>query len=113
MDANKLRLEMGRRIEALRRAQKLTRREMAEGLGRTEKYIYDVENGNRGLSLTSLIEVAAYLNVSADYLLTGKDFDVSRYAYLIKPIKEKPLIEEIYRKILEIIDRDSSVRRNE
>ena len=64
--------EFGRRVQELRREQKITQEKMAEDLNLAKNSISRIERGERSCSIDLMVEVAAYLNTTTDYLLTGK-----------------------------------------
>lgn len=66
---------MGKRIRSTREARKLTREELAEKVELSPQFIADVEYGNKGVSISTLYQLAQVLNVSADYFLSGKVYD--------------------------------------
>ena len=79
---------MGRRIRSVRDARKLTREELAEKVDLSPQFIADVEYGNKGISITTLYQLAQVLNVKADYLLSGKIYDVETNEEAVKTCEE-------------------------
>ena len=63
---------IGNRIAALRRSAGLSQAQLAQELKISPSAVGMYEQGRREPSLTSLVELAQALGVSADYLLTGK-----------------------------------------
>ena len=63
---------LGPRIAALRRSAKLSQAELAQLLKISPSTVGMYEQGRREPSLEGLVNLAAVLEVSADYLLTGK-----------------------------------------
>ena len=62
----------GARIRELRKGNKLTQEKLAEKLNITDSHLRRLENGTRAGSIDLLIDIAAYFEVSMDYLLLGK-----------------------------------------
>ena len=93
VDSNDLRIEIGQRIKFIREQRNISRQEIGVALGHSAKYFYDVETGNRGMSLSSLIEIADYLGISTDYLLTGQYYP-PKYAYFFEMISLVPPEDE-------------------
>lgn len=62
----------GRRIASLRAEKELTRAQLGTLTGFSIKFIYEVENGNRGFSGESLLKFANALDTSCDYILKGR-----------------------------------------
>lgn len=60
-------------IKRFRELNGYTREQFAEMLDLTPRFIYDIEFGNKGMSLGTFEMVCKTLNLSADYLLSGKD----------------------------------------
>ena len=67
------RIEAGDRIRSRRKQLGLTRKEMAEQIGKAEKYYADIERGYCGMSLDTMIEIADSLGLTLDYLVFGND----------------------------------------
>ena len=56
----------------LRKGNKLTQEKLAEELNITDSHLRRIESGTRTGSIDLLIDIAAYFEVSMDYLLLGK-----------------------------------------
>ena len=61
------------RVKKLRKAQKLSQKELGEALGLTQNTISAIESGTRTTTIEKLILLAKFFDVSADYLLGLKD----------------------------------------
>lgn len=61
--------EIGKNIQATRKAQKLSREALAEKAGLSANFIGNIERGEKAVSLESFIKIANALRVSADLLL--------------------------------------------
>ena len=66
------RIAAGDRIRSRRKQLGLTRKEMAEQIGKAEKYYADIERGYCGMSLETMIAIAGYLGFTLDYLIFGE-----------------------------------------
>ncbi len=64
-------LEMGKRIRAERKKNRLTIERLCELLEVSPSFIGLVERGDSGISLEKLCRLSEILNVSTDYLLMG------------------------------------------
>lgn len=66
-------IEYGARIKELRERKNLTRDQLAAQSGLSAKFIYEVENGKKGMSVDSLIRIADVLSCSCDTILMSKE----------------------------------------
>lgn len=66
-------IEVGQRIKQCRRNKNLTQEKLAEMIGVSPHYIYEIERGLKTMSIQTLSKITIHLNVSADYLLFGKE----------------------------------------
>ena len=62
----------GQRIQEARMTRGITQEEFAEEIDVSPSYYQKLERGVRTCSLDILVSIAEHLNVSTDYLLTGK-----------------------------------------
>ena len=60
---------LGKRIRNIRKRKGVTQAALAEKINCSPSYISYVENGSKGLSLDSLIQIANVLNISTDDIL--------------------------------------------
>lgn len=67
-------MQAGNRIRRLRENLHMTREALAEKADVSAKFIYEIENGNKGFSAATLYRLANSLNVSCDYILHGDLF---------------------------------------
>ena len=65
-------VEIGVRIKKQRQLLKYTREELAELANITPRFCYDLELGNKNMSVVTLCSLRTSLNVSTDYLLFGE-----------------------------------------
>lgn len=63
---------MGARIRKSREMKRLTREKLAEEIDVSVNFLADVEYGNKGTSCKRLYILSQTLDVSADYLLSGR-----------------------------------------
>jgi transcriptional regulator with XRE-family HTH domain len=64
---------LGERLAGLRRASGITQAALAAGLGLSKSAVSMYESSSRRPDNETLMKIAAYFNVSADYLLGGED----------------------------------------
>ena len=57
------------RLKLLRKEKRLTQKQMALFLGKTERHYQDIEAGRINIPSLMLLQLADYFGVSADYLL--------------------------------------------
>lgn len=101
MDNSNLRKEIGSRINEIKKLNNMTNTEFAEYIGTTTQQLSYVIRGERGFSISKLLEISNKTNFPIEYILTGKKTDVN--AELKRKIKElKKKNEEISRKIDEL-----------
>lgn len=65
--------EIGRRIRNFRIAHNLTQAQLAESLDISTNFISEVETGKKNISLEILCRLCLHYNLSADYILLGRD----------------------------------------
>ena len=63
------------RLKTLRKEKGMTQEKAAEELNISIEHLGNMERGQRKPSLELLVEIALYFNVSADYLLLGRELD--------------------------------------
>ena len=76
-------VEMGGRIKKQRLLMGYSREKLAELVGITPRYCYDIELGLKNMSTQILCNLAVSLNVSTDYLLFGQQTRCDLYASAI------------------------------
>ncbi len=69
---------MGKRILARRKEMGLSQEELAERAGITIQMLSTAERGAKGMRPINLLKLSEALNVSADYLLTGRFVDADK-----------------------------------
>ena len=65
----------GKRISSQRKRLGLTRGQMADSIGKTEKYYSDIERGYCGMSLETMIGISECLGLTLDYMIFGEEAD--------------------------------------
>lgn len=68
---------IGNRIKELRQLRGYTREELAEKIDLTARFVYDIELGNKGMSLSTLASLSKALDASTDYIIFGKQNNCS------------------------------------
>ena len=64
---------LGHRVKNERLAKKWTREQLATKANISDKFLFDIENGRKGMSARTLYNLAKALGVSADWLMGGDD----------------------------------------
>ena len=64
---------LAERLKLLRKAKKLTQKQMGELLGCTERHYQKIEYGHVNVPATTLIQLADFFGVTTDYLLGRSD----------------------------------------
>lgn len=70
-------MEIGKRIRNFRITNNLTQAQLAESLDISTNFVSEVETGKKNISLEILCRLCQNYNLSADYILLGKDFSSS------------------------------------
>lgn len=82
-------IEIGLRIKHQRLLLNYTREELAEIVNITPRFCYDLELGNKKMSVDTLHSMCDALHLSADYLLFGKS-DCKGYDALLALMETCP-----------------------
>ncbi len=94
-----LAMEMGARIAERRKQLGWTQEQAAEASGLSWQFFACVERGIKNVRAESLLNLSRAMNVSADYILTGKQSraDYGELLKYLEPLSEKQLkyLEEI------------------
>ncbi len=61
-------------LKEIRKQRRLNQQKVALDLNITREALSHYENGRREPSLSMLVKMSRYFNVSIDYLITGKEF---------------------------------------
>lgn len=65
--------KIGHRIMDLRIRQKISREKLADMADISQKFLYEIEFGRKGFSVSVLKHIAECLGVSCDYIVRGED----------------------------------------
>lgn len=97
---------IGARIRYIRELNHFTREELAEYAEISTKFLYEIENGQKGLSATNLLKICQALEVSCDYIMTGKvDYKCSEELINILEsfdTRQIPNVKKILTAVLEV-----------
>lgn len=72
MDDNVL-IEMGKRIQNRRKQLALTQEQLAEMMNVSIQMVSNLERGNKAIRIDNLVNLSQILQISTDYILTGKE----------------------------------------
>ncbi len=88
---------IGKRIKNVREAKGMTQEQLASRSGIVIKHLSNIECGQSGISLATLIEIAEVLDVSTDYLLLGKEPQHTMLSNAFKDLgaRERYYLEQI------------------
>ena len=88
---------IGKRIQNRRKQQGYTQEQLAEMMNVSIQMVSNLERGNKAIRIDNLINLSQILNVSTDYILTGKttadDIRVLTSRISKLAIKERKMIE--------------------
>lgn len=65
--------EIGKRIQARRKQQGLTQEQLADRMNVSIQMVSNLERGNKAIKIDNLVNLSRILDVSTDYILTGKE----------------------------------------
>ena len=66
-------IEIGERVRTARKRLQMSRDALAEQLGISTLFLGYIECGQKGMSIDTLLALCKALNVSADYILMGRE----------------------------------------
>lgn len=92
--------EMGKRVAQRRKELGLTQEKAAERCGLSQQFFTSIETGGKNVRGESLLKLAMGLDISADYLLTGRVTDLE-LDQLLQRLRQLP--GEEYRHMLTVI----------
>lgn len=102
--------ETGKRIMERRKKMGLTQEQLAERSEVTTQFVSYAESGKRAMRAENLMKIAAALEVSTDYLLTGDIIDKDKLLLSEKLDKLTPaevrLVEDIIDECIVLYHRD-------
>jgi transcriptional regulator with XRE-family HTH domain len=107
-EKKELNVEIGHRIQIVREQRRYTQEQFAELLDVGIQHISNIERGVNGVSLATLKKICEVLDISADYLLLGKEssqesFFLSQQLHKL-PAKQSILIEQGFSAILRSLE---------
>jgi len=99
---------IGRRIRRQRENLSLTRDEFSERMEISPQFLAEIENGTKGMSAETLFKMCDKFNISADYILLGRQsmdgLQTSGAKLLAKiPAQYSEAVEELLRAFLAAI----------
>ena len=102
---------LGERVREQRRKRGLTLEALAEKVGSSKSYMWEIENKDVARpSAEKLAQIAAALETTADYLLEGdgakEEDEATDLAFYRKYKKQDAPVKERLRKMLDILDDD-------
>lgn len=66
-------VEIGKRIQGRRKQMGLTQEQLADKMDVSIQMVSNLERGNKAIRIENLIKLSEILNISTDYILTGKE----------------------------------------
>ena len=98
--------EIGERIAYLRVVNHYTREALAEMVGITPKFLYDIETGKKGFSASTLYRISKSLGVSCDYIISGAPNSNSKEIEVLEMFEpsQQKRIGELLRVIYELLN---------
>lgn len=91
--------EIGKRISERRKLMRLTQEQLAEQMDVSIQMISNLERGVKAIRIDNLIRLSQTLNISTDYILTGKQ-TADDLVTLANQISQ---LEESQRKMIEVL----------
>lgn len=84
-------INIGKRIQQRRKQLSLTQEQVAEMMNVSVQMISNLERGNKAIRIDNLVNLSNILNISTDYILTGKETitDLSALTERIQSLTEK------------------------
>lgn len=84
-------INIGKRIQQRRKQLALTQEQVAEMMNVSVQMISNLERGNKAIRIDNLVNLSNILNISTDYILTGKETitDLSALTERIQSLTEK------------------------
>lgn len=67
-------MSVGDRVREKRKSKGWTLEKLAEQIGSSKSYIWEIENNKKSTSAEKLMEIATALQTTTDYLLGGSDY---------------------------------------
>jgi len=104
---------IGKRLRRQREYLSLTREQFAEKVELSPQFVAQLENATRGMSAETLYKICERTNISADYLLLGRQLINGERTPAVELLSKIPpqfseMTEEILRNLLAAIERAST-----
>lgn len=91
--------EIGKRIQSRRKQQGYTQEQLAEMMNVSIQMVSNLERGNKAIRIDNLINLSTILEISTDYILTGKettdDIDTLTTRIVNLPDRDRRMIETL------------------
>ncbi|OXS56963.1 transcriptional regulator [Cohnella sp. CIP 111063] len=71
--------KVGQRIRKQREALEISREQLAEQIGRVPRFCADIERGQAGMSIETMLSICTLLKLSPNELLLGQDANTTTY----------------------------------
>ena len=96
--------KLGLKIKKLRERRGYSREKLGEMAEISDRFIYDVETGQKGISAETLYKLSRALNVTSDYLLFETEENKNDLSYVTETLKNlnPSELESVEKIILEI-----------
>ncbi len=96
--------KFGLKIKKLRERRGLSREKLGEMAEISDRFIYDIETGQKGVSAETLYKLSQALNVTSDYLLFEVEENKNELSYIMEVLKNLSSreLESVEKIILEI-----------
>ena len=106
--------EVGIRVSQLRERRKLTREKLGELSHISDRFIYDIETGQKGMSAETLYNISKALNVTSDYILFGSKSGENNFVDIIKVLsrlskQDQDSIEKIIVEICSMLSNENCI----
>ncbi|MDM7465610.1 helix-turn-helix domain-containing protein [Staphylococcus warneri] len=80
-------MTFGDNLKRIRKDMRLTQQDMADRMNISRTYLCDLENRNKSISITTLIDIAKRLNISVNELIND-NIDMNKEVYNKKKISK-------------------------
>ena len=90
IDKSMLNKEIGRRVREMREYHEFTREKLAEYADISVQFLASIETGQKSMTTHTLYKMSKALNVSTDYLVTGKASspETSKISLILETLSE-------------------------
>jgi transcriptional regulator with XRE-family HTH domain len=99
---------IGKRLRRQREKMSLTRDQLAEQIGISPQFLAEIENGSKGMSAETLYKMCKRVNLSADYMLLGRQSASDLQTPAVEMLRQIPpqyaeMVENILEAFLETV----------